>query len=223
MIITLDGPCGSGKSTLAQLLAQKLGCFYINSGYLYRSLAYILVHEYGYDEHRLRTSDIRDIQFILDPNNFVYQYQDGLAQVFYCGHEITHHLKASLVSHHASIISAYPHVRESIVPLQQHFAKLYDIVTDGRDCGTEIYPHAQFKFYITASPQIRAQRLQKDLERKGVIISIEDVLQTTIARDQRDMQRVSCPLRKADDAIEIDTSFQSVEEVLDRMITIISA
>jgi CMP/dCMP kinase len=217
MIITLDGPCGSGKSTLAQLLAQKLGFFYINSGYLYRSLAYLLVHEYGYNQEQLENPKIEDITNLLDPKNFMYQYQDGIAQVFFKQTNITDFLKSADVSRNASIISAYPHVRQAIVPLQQHFATLHNLVTDGRDCGTEIYPQAQFKFYVTAAPEIRAERLQKDLERKGVVITFEEVLQTTLARDQRDMQRASCPLKKADDAIEVDTSDKSIEEVLEFM------
>lgn len=222
MIITLDGPCGSGKSTLAQMLAQKLGFFYINSGYLYRSLAYLLVHELGYDNLKLQNIALEDITYLLHPDHFVYTYQQGIAQVFFKGIDITQYLKTAEVSSHASIISAYPYVRASIVPLQQHFATLYDLVTDGRDCGTEIYPQAGYKFYITATAHVRAQRLLQDLERKGAHVSFQDVLDATLARDQRDMQRASCPLRKADDAIEIDTSEKTIDQVLEEMAHIIS-
>jgi CMP/dCMP kinase len=221
MIITLDGPCGSGKSTLAQLLAQKLGFFYINSGYLYRALAYLLVHKCGYDAIKLQNPDLQDITYLLHQKNFVYKYEDGIAQVFFQGQNITDYLKSADVSRDASIISSYPHVRQAIVPVQQYFATLHDLVTDGRDCGTEIYPQAQFKFYVTAAPEIRTERLLKDLERKGVVITFDEVLQTTIARDQRDMQRASCPLKKADDAIEVDTSNRSIEEALEFMMQII--
>ena len=222
MIITLDGPCGSGKSTLAQLLAQKLGFFYINSGYLYRALAYLLVHEAGYDAIRLQNIDLQDVVDLLHPDNFVYQYQDGIAQVFFKGVNITQFLKSADVSRDASIISAYQQVRQAIVPVQQYFATLHDLVTDGRDCGTEIYPHANFKFYVTAATEIRAERLQKDLERKGIVMSFQEVLQTTLARDERDMQRAICPLKKADDAIEIDSSNRSIQQLLDFMMQIIS-
>jgi cytidylate kinase len=221
MIITLDGPCGSGKSTLAQLLAQKLGFFYINSGYLYRSLAYILVTEFAYDEAMLQAPNLDDVRLVLHENNFIYQYRDGVAQVFFRGNEITHHLKTSTVSHHASIVSAHLGVRQLVVPLQQKFGTMHSLVTDGRDGGTDIYPHAQFKFYVTAAPAIRAQRLQADLENKGVVMSFEQALHMTQARDDRDMTRTVSPLRKAADAIEIDTSHQSVSQLLDFILTII--
>ena len=215
MIITLDGPCGSGKSTLAQLLATRLGFFYINSGYLYRSLAYLLVDEFGYDEDTLHSPDLQDVAFILDSQRFRYDYQQGVAQVFFNDVNITLYLKSADISRYASIVSACLQVRQAIVPLQQHFASLYDLVTDGRDCGTEIYPQAQFKFYITAQPEIRATRLQKDLQAKGIIMPFDQVLQATIDRDKADMQRASCPLKKADDAIEVDTSDKTIDQVLD--------
>lgn len=221
MIITLDGPCGSGKSTLAQLLAQKLGFFYINSGYLYRSLAYILVTEFGYDEAQLQAPRVADIQAILDEAHFNYVYSDGVAQVFFRGIEITQHLKMSSVSHHASIISAHESVRQLIVPLQQKFGRMHDLVTDGRDGGTEIYPDAQFKFYVIADSEVRAQRLQADLEKKGVVLSFHEALSMTKNRDERDMTRAVSPLKKAHDALEIDTSHASVHQLLESMLSII--
>lgn len=221
MIITLDGPCGSGKSTLAQLLAEKLGFFYINSGYLYRSLAHILVAEFGYDEAALQNLNIEHIAFILHEDNFTYQYQDGIARAFFKGNEITHHLKRNTVSYHASLISGHAKVRQFIIPLQQKFGQNYNLIADGRDGGTEIYPHAQFKFYITASPEVRAQRLHADLAKKGININFEEVLQMSQARDMRDTTRAISPLRKADDAIEIDSSDLSVDQILDYIISII--
>ena len=194
MIITLDGPCGSGKSTLAQLLAQRLGFFYINSGYLYRSLAYLLVTEFGYSEDQLHAPDIEHVKIIFDDHNFVYQYQEMVARVFFKGKEITDYLKSSVVSHHASIVSAHGPTRQQVAALQQKFGQTHDLVTDGRDCGTEIYPRAQFKFYVTAAPEIRAARLQADLVKKGTQISFQEVLKTTLARDERDMTRATCPL-----------------------------
>lgn len=221
MIITLDGPCGSGKSTLAQLLAQKLGFFYINSGYLYRSLAYILVTEFGYDEYKLQCPNFDDIRNILDKHNFVYRYADGVVQIFFKGQEITHHLKSSTVSHNASLIAAHKQVRHFVVPLQQYFGTMHNLVSDGRDGGTEIYPDAQFKFYVTAAPEIRAQRLQADLEKNNVQVSFEQALQMTLSRDARDMNRAIAPLKKADDACEIDTSDQSIHQILDFLVSMI--
>jgi len=221
MIITLDGPSGSGKSTLAQLVAQKLGFFYINSGYLYRSLAYILVTDFGYDNEQLRAPSLNDIKVIFHDSNFIYQYQNGVAQVFFKGKEITHHLKYSKVSDHASLISADAQVRAEVVIIQRKFGEMHNLVTDGRDGGTEIYPQAIFKFYITAQAEIRAQRLQSDLERSGMNITFEEALHMTQTRDARDMTRLISPLKKAEDAIEIDTSDQSVHQILEFMLSII--
>lgn len=221
MIITLDGPCGSGKSTLAQLLAQKLGFFYMNSGYLYRSLAYLLVEEFGYDDTKLQQPNLQDVQFVLDEKNFEYRYKDGLAQVFFRGKDITNFLKSSVVSHHASIISAHAQVRQFVVMIQQKFGREHNLVTDGRDGGTEIYPQAQFKFYVTAQPEIRAARLQADFAKKNIEMSFEQALQMTLSRDERDMTRSVSPLKKADDGIEIDTSHQSVDQLLELMFAIV--
>jgi len=221
MIITLDGPCGSGKSTIAQLLASKLGFFYINSGYLYRSLAYILVTEFDYDTQMLYQPNLEHVQIVFDNSNFIYQYQDGIARIFFKGKEITHHLKHSSVSHGASIISAHCAVRQIIVPIQQKFGSMHNLVTDGRDGGTEIYPQADFKFYVTAQADIRAQRLQADLAKNGVEIDFDQALQMTVDRDTRDMNRDVSPLRKADDAILVDTSHQSIHQVLDFILSIV--
>jgi len=223
MIITLDGPCGSGKSTLAQLLAQRLGFFYINSGYLYRSVAYILVTDFGYDHEKLQSPHVDHISMILDEDHFVYQYVDGIARVFFKKNEITHHLKSTTVSDHASLISSHAHVRQLIVAVQKRFGTLHNLITDGRDGGTEIYPHAEFKFYVIADDAIRAQRLQNDYTRTGKEIAFQEALYMTQMRDLRDMNRLISPLKKADDAIVIDTSLQSVHDTLDYMFLLIQS
>lgn len=221
MIITIDGPCGSGKSTIAQLLAQKLGFFYLNSGYLYRAVAYILIDRYGYDLSKLTHPNFDDVAKIIGDNNFVYFYQDGKAGIQFYEIDITDYLKSAMVSDAASLISSYEKVRNLIVPLQQKLALEYNLVTDGRDCGTQIYPNAHFKFYMTASLYVRALRLHQDLIKKGIIISFEQVMQDTIARDTRDTQRLICPLKKATDAIEIDSSDRSIGEILAMMSSLI--
>jgi len=188
---------------------------------LYRSLAYILVTEFGYTTEQLQNPSSDDVQHILDEAHFIYEYKDGTVQIFFKGSAITHHLKTTIVSDHASLISADFMVRQAIVALQKKFGALNNIVTDGRDGGTEIYPHADFKFYVIAHEEIRAARLQADFEKMGKIIDFKDVLQMTQIRDARDMTRLISPLKKAHDAIEIDTSHQSVQEILDTMILMI--
>lgn len=220
MIITLDGPSCSGKSTLAQLLAKKLGFFYVNSGYLYRGLAYILVTDFGYNDEKLLDPNLDDIAFILDEKIFIYQYYNR-PQIFFKGCEITHYLKTNTVSHAASVIAVHQKVRESIVLLQRNFGFLHNLVTDGRDGGTEIYPQAEFKFYVTALPQVRAKRLQLYFEKNNIEMSFEEALAMTISRDERDMTRLISPLRKADDAVEIDTSYQSIDEILKNLVSLV--
>ncbi|MGZ6250667.1 MAG: (d)CMP kinase [Candidatus Chromulinivorax sp.] len=215
IIITLDGPCGSGKSTIAQLLAQRLGFFYINSGYLYRSLAYILVKDFDYNQIQLQNPQIEDIVAILDEKIYRYSYQDNRTQIFYKNNCITDQLKSSAVSEHASLVSAHQNVREQVALIQKKLGELYHIVTDGRDCGTHIYPQAAFKFYVTADATIRASRLHADLIKKGKNIDLQEVILMTLARDERDINRLISPLKKADDALEIDTSNKSVEQIVD--------
>lgn len=223
MIITLDGPCGSGKSTLAQLLAQELGFFYINSGYLYRSVAYILVTDFGYDHAQLHAPAIDHIRIVLDSDHFTYDYQHGIARVFFKNLEITQHLKSAVVSDHASVVASNYLVRKQVLAVQQRLSQAHNLVTDGRDCGTEIYPQAEFKFYIIADDSIRAHRLQADCAKLGTVINFDNALKMTHMRDVRDTHRLISPLKKAQDAIEIDTSNQSVQETLKFMLAIITS
>lgn len=214
MIITLDGPSGSGKSTLAAKLAQKLGFFYLNSGFLYRALAYILVHYYQYTQEQLHNLELADIVEIFDPQNFEYVYQDGKAFVIFKGDDITSHLKNVEISKYASLVALHPFSRQAIVPFQRNYAKTHDMVCDGRDGGTIIFPHADFKFFVVADEQIRAQRLIDDEAKKGNSLVFEKALEKVQARDLRDQTRKVAPLRQAEDAVVIDTSKNSVEETL---------
>jgi cytidylate kinase len=220
-IITLDGPCGSGKSTLAQMLAIHLKYFYMNSGYLYRSLAYVLVYHFHYDEELLKNPKIEDIIFILDENHFIYQFLDGVVSVFYQHQDITSFIKFAQVSHDASLISAHEAVRKEVIKIQRKFGSIYNLVTDGRDGGTEIYPQAQYKFYITASLPVRAQRLVDDLGKQKKQIGLQEAIMMIELRDDRDMNRIVSPLKKAEDAIEVDTSDKTIQETLDYLLQIV--
>ena len=221
MIITLDGPSGSGKSTLAKLLAQKLNFFYLNSGYLYRSLAYILVAHFHYNEDKLKNPEWDDVKTIFHENNFEYRYKNGSVHVFFKEKDITSFLKDIDVSKNASLIALHPFCRKVIVPFQQKYGKEHDLVTDGRDGGTAIYPDAQFKFYVIADTKIRAQRLQSDQEKKGKFINIDEAIEMVESRDHRDMTRPVAPLIQPENAIIIDTSKIVIEDSLDFIFNII--
>lgn len=222
MIITIDGPSGSGKSTLAKKLAGKLGYFYVNSGFLYRALAYILVHQYGYDEQKLHNLVLDDIVEVFDDAHFLYTYENGHVAVLFQGQDITSHLKDVDISKYASIVAMHVYTRQATVPFQRRFAATHDIVCEGRDCGTEVFPQADLKFYVTADVQVRAQRLQHDLAKKGKNISLQKALDKIATRDHRDQTRAIAPLRKPDNAVVIDTSYSTIEESLQKILDVVS-
>ena len=221
MIITLDGPSGSGKSTIAQLLAQKLGYFYLNSGYLYRALGYILVKYYGYDEAKLRNPDFKDVQSCLLSGKFIYDYVAGRAIVRF-EDEITHHLKRVEVSEYASLISRHPEVRAILVEYQRNLAlEKRSMVVEGRDCGSKVFGDARVKFFVTASSEVRARRLQKDQEKLGKILSYEEAYEFVSRRDNRDKTREHAPLVQPEGSVLIDTSDLGPEEVLEHMLAVL--
>jgi len=223
MIITLDGPSGSGKSTIAQMLAEKLGYFYLNSGYLYRALGYILVKHYGYSEEKLRNPDFADVEDCLLSGCFVYNYVGGRATVFFKA-DITDQLKQVEVSEYASLISRHAEVREILVEYQRNLAaEKRSMVVEGRDCGSKVFDDARVKFFITASSEIRARRLQKDQEKLGKILSYEEAYEFVFRRDNRDKTRQHAPLVQPEGCVLIDTSDHTPDEILDKMLAIIAA
>lgn len=211
MIITIDGPAASGKSTIAHLLAQKIGAFYINSGLLFRALAYILLQQK--EDHTSLVKDTERLNSFLY-NDVDYYYIKEEPLIAYKGHVITPLLKTPEVSSYASIIATEPTVRNVLLEYQRMLARHTDVIADGRDCGTVVFPHADFKFFITAQEAIRAQRFQHDLAKQNRTISLKESIALLQERDQRDSSRSTAPLEKAPDAFCIDTSFLSIEETV---------
>ena len=223
MIITLDGPSGSGKSTIAQMLAEKLGYFYLNSGYLYRALGYILVKHYGYSEEKLRNPDFADVEDCLLSGSFVYNYVCGRATVFFKA-DITDQLKQVEVSEYASLISRHAEVREILVEYQRNLAQAKRcMVVEGRDCGSKVFYDAAVKFFVTARAEVRAQRLQKDQAKLGNILSYAAADELVSRRDNRDATRKHAPLVQPAGCVLIDTSDHRPDEILDKMLAIITA
>lgn len=207
MIITIDGPMASGKTTIAGMLAKKLGFYYLSSGLLFRALAYILVHECGYDEKKLNDPRTEDIQQALAPNQFAYHYDASKGeQVFYNGKNITSYLKAQKISIYASVLGTNKLVRDALEILQHRIANHFDLVAEGRDAGTVIFPHADIKFYLTATLDVRAARFAADQKAKGIMVSLEQARAQVQERDQRDLNRACAPLSIAQGAIIIDDS-----------------
>jgi cytidylate kinase len=198
MIITIDGPGGTGKSSTAQSLAKRLGYSHLNSGTLYRWITYNALNQHL----NLRDSDVLiRLAEDLDYNTIDYNV-----------------LKNQDVSDHVATIAKIPEIREKVLDIQREFAKGKDIVVEGRDSGTVVFPEADYKFYFTASLDIRAQRRYRQLQKEGIEADLEYIKSSIAERDRQDIEREHAPLKKADDAIEIDTNNITVEEGVDMIL-----
>jgi cytidylate kinase len=195
MIITIDGPGGTGKSSTAQSLAKRLGYFYLNSGSLYRWITYNALNQHL----NLRDSDVLiTLAEDLDYDSIDYSV-----------------LKNQDVSDNVARIAKIPEIREKVLNIQREFAKGKNIVVEGRDIGTVVFPEADYKFYFTASLDIRAQRRYSQLQKAGIEADLEHIKYSIAERDRQDIERDHSPLKKADDAIEIDTDTLTVEDGVD--------
>ena len=214
MVITIDGPVASGKSTIARLLAQELGFYYLYTGLLYRGLAAILVTHYGYDEAQLKHPRKEDLDDLLTGNRFEYRYEDGEPQIYFEGKAITGLLKTREVDNWSSISSADPAVRHAVLERQVSIGKLYNVVADGRDTGSVVFPDAVCKIFLTASLEVRAARWQSDQEKLGKLFSLDESMQIVAERDERDRTRSHSPLVQAVDAHVVDNTTLSREETV---------
>ncbi len=217
MIITIDGPTASGKTTIARMLAQKLGYYYLSSGLLFRGLAYTLVHDFLYNPEQLKNPREGDIKQAL--NNFEYCYDaQNNEQLFVNKINITQELRSQAISQYASIIGTNMMVRDALAALQHQIAEHHNLIAEGRDMGSAIFPHASIKFFLTASLEVRAQRWQKDQWAKGKEISLDHATHEIKIRDERDTTRIIAPLVIPDGAIIIDDSDLDQQQVLEKMV-----
>lgn len=172
MIITIDGPAASGKSTAARLLAKHLGYYYLNSGMLYRALSYLLL-ENGYTLETIANHSESDIKQYLDPQHLVYVSDDQTnAHIYFDNKEITQYLKNERIDQAASVVSTNKVVRDYLLSFQRQLASTHDVIVEGRDSGTVVFPQAEIKFFLTASLDVRAERWRKELEEKGEKVSV---------------------------------------------------
>jgi cytidylate kinase len=222
MIITIDGPTASGKSTVAALIAKKLGFFHLNTGFLYRSLAYVLVVTFKYSENDLENVRSEDITECVRSDFFSYTYDTQKdVCITYKGADITRFLKDSLVDRYVAIISPQKLVREAMVEQQRAVAQKYNLVVDGRDVGSLVFPHANFKFYLTASLPVRAARWQKDQKARGTVFTLEEAEVRVHDRDVKDMSRKISPLAVPVGGIEIDNSTLTLDETVQKILSYI--
>lgn len=212
--IAIDGPAGAGKSTIARKIAEKLNYIYVDTGAMYRAMALYLIHSQVSPED---TGAIADACRYADIS---IEYRDGEQVVLLNGENVNAHLRTEEVGNMASISSAVPQVREKLVELQQALAAKADVVMDGRDIGTVVLPDANVKVYLTASSRTRAQRRFLELKEKGISCDLDEIEQDIIDRDYRDMHREHSPLRQAEDAVLVDSSDMTVEEVVERIISL---
>ena len=206
--IAVDGPSGAGKSTIAKAVAAKLGIDYIDTGAMYRAIGYKMKLEDIED-----SSDARFGQ-VLDDTDI--DFADG--DIILDGETVNDLIRTPEMSERASRFSAIPAVRAKLVELQRGMGMKKSVIMDGRDIGTNVLKDAEYKFFLTAAAEERAERRYKELKEKGENISFEEVLEDIKQRDYRDMTRELNPLKKADDALEVDTTGLSIEEVTDRIV-----
>ena len=213
--IAIDGPGSSGKSTLAKGLASRLGFVYIDTGAMYRAMGYYFL------DHNLDMNDIDIVSNNVENVKIDINYINGIQHVLLNGLDVSTVIRKEEVGNAGSVISTYKIVREKLVEMQQQMAKVLDVVMDGRDIGTVVLPDADVKIYLDAERHERAIRRHKELLGKGIEKSLDDVEKDLADRDFRDMNRENSPLKKADDAILIDSTNLGVDEVVEKVLKIV--
>lgn len=211
MIVTIDGPAGTGKSTAAKRLAERLGFEFLNTGAMYRAVALVcLEHRVALDHHDHVALIAADLPLA------------SRGQRLWLGErEISEAIRAATVTEAASIVASNPKVREHLVRMQRRCAEGVNLVTEGRDQGTVVFPEAELKVFLTASAEERTRRRQRELEAKGMTVDWDALLAEIVQRDQRDESRECAPLRPAVDAHIVDTSIMTADEVLERLVGLV--
>lgn len=213
--IAIDGPAGAGKSTIAKMAAKKLDFIYVDTGAMYRAMAlYFLRRE-------IDAKDEKKIAEACEHINVTIAYQEGEQQVLLNGENVNAFIRTEEVSMMTSNTSKYPAVREKLLYLQRELAAANNVIMDGRDIGTCVLPDAELKIYLTASASERAKRRYLEQKERGVESDLAQIERDIIARDEQDMNREIAPLKQADDAIYLDTSDMTIEEVVTKIVSLV--
>ena len=205
--VAIDGPAGAGKSTIAKRVAKEMGYVYVDTGAMYRALAV------NFFNKGLKPEETERIAEACKEAVVTIGYENGMQQVYLNGENVTGMLREEAVGNMASVSSAIKEVRAQLLELQRELARTKDVVMDGRDIGTNILPNADVKVYLTASVETRAKRRYLELQEKGVECNLEEIAHDIEERDHRDMNREIAPLKQADDAIYVDSSDMTIDEV----------
>ena len=211
MIITIDGPVGSGKSSVAKELAKRLKIHYLNTGFLYRAVAYILINKLNKDPENIGVLSGSDLSLL---DKITYEFIDNEPAIFFDGQALTDDLFDSNLDKPSSIFSANKQVRESLLPIQKIISEKYDIVAEGRDCGSVVFPNADYKFFLTARVDVRAKRVAFDEKRNIEDKDLEKIKKEIEKRDERDKTRDVSPLVIPDNAFIVDNSNLTFEETV---------
>ena len=215
--IAIDGPAGAGKSTIAKRLAKELGYIYVDTGAMYRAMAYYFL------KNQISAEDENRIAAACEHVDITIRYQDGEQQVILNGENVNGVIRNEEVGNMASSTSVYPVVRKKLVELQQQLAVKENVIMDGRDIGTVVLPNADVKIYLTASSMVRAKRRYDELTAKGEACDLDQIEQDIMDRDYRDMNRETSPLKQADDAVLLDSSDLDIDGVVEKMKEIIKS
>ena len=207
--IAIDGPAGAGKSTIARRIAKELGYQYVDTGAIYRTVAYFM------DLWGISPKDVDGVSRYIDELTIAIEYdEDGMQHMIMNGMDVTKDIRTPEISKGASDVSAHACVREMLLDMQRDVAKIYNVIMDGRDIGTVVLPKADVKIFLTASAEVRAQRRTNELLAKGEKANFDQILKAIQERDYNDSHRAIAPLKKAHDAVEVDTSNLNIEEVV---------
>ena len=211
MIIAIDGPAGSGKSTIAKLIAENLGLVYLDTGAMYRLVTLKALNEGILGDFEKIKKMLNNLNIDIKENGF---YLDNV--------DVSDEIRKPIVSENVSDIAAIREVREKMVDLQRKFSESKNVILDGRDIGTVVFPNANVKIFLVADAKERANRRYKELVKKGENVKIEEIYENILKRDEIDSTRKESPLKKAKDAIEVDTTSKNIEEVKNEILNIYS-
>ncbi len=214
MNIAIDGPAGAGKSSIAKLVAKKRGIVYVDTGAMFRTFGLACIRN---------DVDLDDKDQVAECTSKVdigIEYQDGVQHIFLDGEDVSEEIRKEEVGKAASAVARYTAVRERLLDLQRDLAKKQSVIMDGRDIGTVVLPDAEVKIFLTASVDVRAMRRYKELTEKGVSCDLDEIKKDIADRDEQDRNRPIAPLKQADDAVLVDTSDMSIEQVIDRIMEI---
>ena len=214
--IAIDGPAGAGKSTIARRLAKELGFYYVDTGAIYRTVAYFL------DLLGISPKDVDGVERYIDELTISIGYdEEGVQHMIMNGMDVTDDIRTQEISQKASLVSAHSVVRDVLLGMQRDVAKKHNVIMDGRDIGTVVLPKANVKIFLTADPEVRAKRRYDELIAKGQKANLPQILKEIQQRDHQDMNRAIAPLKQAKDAVKVDTSNLDIDGVVEAIKTVV--